>query len=50
MISLVGKYSVIHEKEIQAILYSDETVNMLRDVKCEHLYYKMKCSQKCRHI
>lgn len=62
MISLVGGYLVIHENGIWAMPHSEETVSMLKDKKCEHLYNKNKikwrqnadepdrerCSMKCK--
>lgn len=42
MISLVGGYLVIHENGIWAMPHSEETVSMLKDKKCEHLYNKNK--------
>ena len=50
MISLVNGYLVIHENGIWAMLPSEETVNMLKDKKCERLYYKnkMKCKKTCQ--
>lgn len=47
MISLVDGYLVTHKNGTWPMLHSEETVNMLKDKKCEHLYYKnkMKCRQ-----
>lgn len=42
MISLVDGYLVIHENGIWAMPHSEETVSMLKDKKCEHLYNKNK--------